>query len=170
MSTLLCTAKYRKTFALPEKLIASEIPEGALGPWYANTLNLGPLRLLHYMSSPSLLSVMIPLRERHSAEQRFASALADVLRAIGVVEDYIEKELVLLSTLQYSRASDRSKLGSLLDQAHLASYRVEDLGVQNLHEVSLRLAETPCAPMSYDSPEKVAPQCLEQTWRWTARR
>ncbi len=71
MPTLLCTGKYRKTFGLPEKLTPATIDEGALGPWYANTLNVGPHRLLHFMSAPSLLSVVITLRERSTAEQRF---------------------------------------------------------------------------------------------------
>ena len=71
MPTLLCTGKYRKTFGLPEKLTPATIDEGALGPWYATTLNVGPHRLLHFMSAPSLLSVVITLRERSTAEQRF---------------------------------------------------------------------------------------------------
>ncbi|HEX7704985.1 MAG TPA: hypothetical protein VF701_00855 [Thermoanaerobaculia bacterium] len=70
MPTLLCTSKYRKAFRLPEVLPVAETFEGALGPWYANTLNVGSTRMLHYMSSTSLLSVFIGLRERATAERR----------------------------------------------------------------------------------------------------
>lgn len=147
--------------------MCSEVTEGALGPWYANTLNVGRQRLLHYMSSTSLLSVVISLRDRHSAEHRFARALGEVLRELRAVDDSIEKELALLKAVQYGRASDRSKLGSLRDQANLANYQLAR-GDLSLLEVNLRLAETPCGPMNYHSPKKMAPRRLEQTWRWTA--
>lgn len=64
METLCCTAKYRKLFGLPNMLPAATLATTALGPWYANALNIGSARLLHYMSSTSLLSVFIWQRER----------------------------------------------------------------------------------------------------------
>ncbi|HXI12312.1 MAG TPA: hypothetical protein VNM92_06670 [Thermoanaerobaculia bacterium] len=120
MPTLLCTRKYRKTFWLPEKLTPVTVDEGALGPWYANTLNVGPRRLVHYMSAPSLLSVVITLRERSTAEQRFGRVLRELLQSFGADEKYIDLEETLLKSLTYGRSSDRSKLGSLRDQAGLA--------------------------------------------------
>jgi hypothetical protein len=161
MPTLYCTSKYRKTFGIPERLSAAEVNEGALGPWYANTLNFGPQRLLHYMSGPSLLSVVVRLRERSSTETRFVQALTELLRAFKVPESFIEQEFARMSEFQYARASDRSKLGSLRDQANLASYHLAD---RSLSDINLRLAETPCGPMSYNWPSRVAPELLERTW------
>ena len=168
MPTLLCTSKYRRTFKLPERLVPGETSEGALGPWYANTLNVGHLRMLHYMSGPSLLSVFIGLRERASAERRFILALAELLTSLGVEERYVASETAPLSGLQYGRASDRSKLGSLRDQAYLAGYHIER-GDLSLAEMNVLLAETPCGPMNYASPDRVAPELLERTWRWAAQ-
>lgn len=167
MPTLLCTAKYRKTFGLPERLEIGDTREGALGPWYANTLNVGSRRMLHYMSGPSLLSVFIPLRERRTAEQRFISTLGDLLVELRVDERYIASEVELLTDTRYGRASDRSKLGSLLDQANLASFRIADDDV-SIAELNFEIAHTPCEPIR-NFPDRLAPELLERTWRWTAR-
>src|SRR5687768_15272841 len=107
MPTLLCTSKYRRTFGLPERLEPGVTPEGALGPWYANTLNIGRLRFLHYMSTQALLSVVITLKERQSAEQRFVRSLMELLHALGIPTEWILKEAHLLGLLQYGRATNR---------------------------------------------------------------
>lgn len=39
---------------------------------------------LHYMSSTSLLSVVIPLRDRSTATRRFVRALGELLRGLNV--------------------------------------------------------------------------------------
>jgi hypothetical protein len=161
METLCCTAKYRKLFALPNNLPATTHSPTALGPWYANVLNIGPMRLFHYMSSRSLLSVIIMQRERKSAEQRFARALADLLAALHVPAPFIEAELEHLSSFEYARATDRSILGSMRDQAHSAPYHLDALIPLDL---ALLLATTPCGPMNYDSPQKVAPRLLREKW------
>ena len=143
-----------------------ERPECALGPWYANTLNVGPQRLLHYMSSPSLLSVIIVLRDRDSAAQRFVRTLIELLRFLDVPERYVELEIDCMGKIQYGRASDLSKLGSLRDQAYVASHDFDD-GL-SLADINERLTVNPCGPMGYKSPGAVAPALLEQTWRWKA--
>jgi hypothetical protein len=164
MTTFLCTSKYRKTFGLSERLSPNVEPECALGPWYANTLNAGSQRMLHYMSSASLLSVIIPLRERKTAEQRFIGALSEMLRALNVPERYVELETGCMGEFQYGRASDRSKLGSLRDQAYSASHYLA-AGDLSLAEINSRLSQTPCGPMGYKSPRAIAPMLLEQMWR-----
>jgi hypothetical protein len=165
MTTFLCTAKYRKTFGLPERLSPIVERECALGPWYANTLNAGSQRMLHYMSSASLLSVIVSLRERKTAEQRFIGALREMLRALNVPERYVELETGCMGEFQYGRARDRSKLGSLRDQAYLAGHDFAS-GDYSLAEINRRLAENPCGPMAYKSPRAVAPMLLERTWRF----
>jgi hypothetical protein len=160
VTTFLCTSKYRKTFGLPETLPTVEQPECALGPWYANTLNVGAQRMLNYMSSPSLLSVIISLRDRHSAEQRFVRALRELLSALDVPERYVEVKVSCMGSFQYDRASDQSKLGSLRDQAYMARRDFDD-GL-SLAVINRRAAVTPCGPMAYKSPEYVAPMLLEQ--------
>lgn len=162
VETLCCTTKYRKLFSLPNALPAAAGAATALGPWYANVLNIGSTRLLHYMSSTSLLSVVIWQRERKTAEERFVRSLRELLVALGVSPNFIEVELSHLSTIQYARATDRSVLGSMRDQALGARYSFDDTTTPA--ELSLRLAETPCGPRNYEAPKRLAPRLIEARW------
>ena len=162
MEIFCCTSKYRKLFETPNKLAASDGSETALGPWYANVLNLGSARLLHYMSSTSLLSVIIWQRERITAEKRFVLALEQLLVALGVSSNVIRAELDNLSSFDHARATDRSVLGSMRDQATGARYCF-NATITPL-DMSLRLAETPCGPRDYESPKTLAPRLLLTRW------
>jgi len=164
MPTLLCTAKYRRAFGLPERLPVESVEEGALGPWIAHTLNAGSQRLLHYMSEPALLSVVIHLRERQTAHQRLVSELSGLLRDLSVSEDYILREAALMTSMQLGRSGNLSKLASLRDQALTARHDLVERGAP-IREVNLRLAQTPCGPLSYDSSGKVAPSLLAFAWK-----
>lgn len=162
MEILCCTARYRKLFDLPDSLPAAAGSATALGPWYANVLNIGSTRLLHYISSTSLLSVIIWQRERKTAEERFVRALDELLMALGVPGNFVQAELEQLSAFQYARATDRSVLGSMRDQAVGASYHLDDATIPS--ELSRRLAETPCGPRNYESPKKLAPRLIAEKW------
>lgn len=159
---LCCTSKYRKLFGLPASLPGAERSVTALGPWYANVLNIGATRLLHYISSTSLLSVIIWQRERKSAEQRFARGLEELLAALGVPSMFIQAELANLSSFQYARATNRSVLGSMRDQAIGASYHFDSTITP--YDLSRHLAETPCGPKNYESLDTLAPQLIEARW------
>ena len=165
MPTLLCTAKYRKSFGLPERLPVADVDEGALGPWYADTLSAGSQRFVHYMSGPSLLSVIVTLRERSSAEQRFVRGLHDLLVSLTVPEAWIDRETAGLSSLQYGRASNRSDLGFLRDHAKMARYRFLDAAF-SLAEVNLDLADNPAIAGSRGFPRVLARERLAARWRW----
>ena len=162
VETLCCTSKYRKLFDLPNNLPAAAGSTTALGPWYANVLNIGSVRLLHYMSSTSLLSVVIWQRERKSAEQRFVRGVEQLLAALNVPANFIQAELDHFASLQYARATDRSVLGSMRDQAVGASYYFDDTITPA--DLSRRLAATPCGPKSYEAPEKLAPRLIHAKW------
>ncbi|HEY2323591.1 MAG TPA: hypothetical protein VGJ82_12085 [Thermoanaerobaculia bacterium] len=165
MPTLLCTAKYRKAFGLPERLSAAEVDEGALGPWYADTLNAGSLRFVHYMSAPSLLSVIVRLRERASAEQRFVRALHDLLVDLSVPEAWIDRETESLLSFHYARARNLSDLGYLRDHAWVARSRFlrDDFSEA---EVNLDLSENPPTAGHRGFPRNVARERLAARWRW----
>lgn len=162
MDTLCCTSKYRKLFGLPDALPADIGSTTALGPWYANVLNIGSARLLHYISSTSLLSVVIWQRERRSAEQRFVRGLEELLAALGVPAGFVDAEVDLLASFRYARATDRSVLGSMRDQAVGATYYFDDTTIP--FDLSRRLAKTPCGPRNYESPERLAPRLIQAKW------
>jgi hypothetical protein len=114
------------------------------------------------MSSTSLLSVVIWQRERKTAEQRFVRSLAEVLAVLGVPPGFIDAEAGSLSLLQYARATDRSVLGSMRDQAIGATCFFDETTTP--FDLSLRLAETPCGPRDYQSPRKLTPSLIIAKW------
>ena len=165
MPTLLCTAKYRKAFGLPERLPVAEVDEGALGPWYGDTLNVGSQRFLHYMSAASLLSVIITLRERSSAEQRFVRGLRDLLVGLTIPKAWVDRETEWLLSLQFGRASNRSDLGFLRDHAEMARYRFMNYEL-SVAEVNVELSECPAIAGNRGFPREMARERLAARWRW----
>jgi hypothetical protein len=163
MGVLRCTAKYRRLFGLPENLADPSPPVSALGEWYGNSLNVGHGRYLHYMSERARLSVIVRLRHRQTAERRFAEALSRLLADLGLDARQVEREVATLDSLAYGRARSKSVLGSMRDQAASARLHLER-GL-SLPESMLRLARTPCGPLDYDSPDRVAPELVRQHWR-----
>jgi hypothetical protein len=162
METLCCTGKYRKLFGLPKNLPAGTESTTALGPWYANVLNIGTVRLLHYMSGSSFLSVIIRQSERKTAEQRFVRALGELLTAFQLPPNVIQAELHAMSPLRYARATDHSVLGFMRHQAQGANY---DYGEpMTLLDLSLRLAETPYDPLPDGWARRAAPRLLLARW------
>jgi hypothetical protein len=164
MGVLRCTAKYRKLVGLPNDLKDPQPVHSALGEWYGNPLNVGHDRYLHYMCEKARLSIVIPLKTRYTAEDRFTRTLYEFLPELGVAEKHAERELSTLNPLYFARAQNRSVLGSMNDQALAASYhlRREDL---SLWDVMLMLSETPCTPLGGESPNIVAPRLITDFWQ-----
>ena len=163
MGVLRCTAKYRRLFGLPDKLEEPAAPVSGLGAWYANTLNVGHGRYLHYMSEEARLSVIVRLRHRDTAEERFVQSLAELLEHFGASAGCIEREVMTLTSLAYGRATSRSVLGSMRDHAQLTKYYLGDGA--SLWDAMLLLAKAPASPLDYDSPDRVAPRLVDDTWR-----
>ena len=163
---LRCTSKYRRLFRLPENLPEpAASPSGALGSWYANTLNVGRSRFLHYTSDLSRLAVVIPLRERRTAERRFVEVLAELLNRLGVSQQLVALECATLGTLAYARARNRSVLGTMRDQALAVAIDLDYGGVRSPVDLALWLAETPTGPLGYESPERVAPRLISNAFQ-----
>lgn len=153
MSVLLCTSNYRTAFGLPEKLVVPEgVNNGLLGPWYANTLFIGSQRYLHYMSSQTLLPIVIWLRERSTAEVRMMRAVEELLRRIGAPTATVEAEVQALASLVYARASDRSHLGSMRDQTVTAKYLVRNGRSSSPSDLTIHLAGMPSGALAYRMP------------------
>jgi hypothetical protein len=153
MSVFLCTSSYRSTFGLPEKLIVPEDASNALlGPWYAHTLFIGPQRYLHYMSSRTLLPVVIWLRERSTAETRMMSTLQELLLQIGAPPAAVEVEIDALMELFYGRASDRSRLASMRDQKFTAKRIVHSGRTSSPWDLTIDLAKMPSGALGYNTP------------------
>jgi hypothetical protein len=152
MATLRCTAKYRKALALSEKLPEPAVSGSPFGEWYANTLTIQRQPLLHFMNGKVLLSVIVPMRDRRSAEDRMVATLEMLLLSFGVPAPIAEPFLSHVRTLQHARAHDRSILASMRDQASVAKNSVLGGRASSLWEIMVDLAVMPCGALDYSNP------------------
>jgi len=165
MGVLRCTSKYRKALGLPERLGEPlPRPTNALGEWYANTLNVGALRLLHYHSSGSRLSVIVPLSPRKTAEARFVAALDELLGQLGASAAQKDQEIGALLPFTYGRATDRSVLSTLRDHGHGVKWDLHFGHAHSPTQLTWRLAETPCGPLNGRSPDAVTLELLRDAF------
>jgi hypothetical protein len=147
------------------------VPEGEnnalLGPWYANTLFIGAQRYLHYMSSQTLLPIIIWLRERSTAETRMISTLKELLLQIGAPAATVEAEIGALTSVFYGRASDRSRLASMRDQKVTAKHFVHGGRCSSPWDLTIDLAQMPSGALAYRMPLEKTAQLLQAgaTWR-----
>ena len=152
MATLRCTAKYRKALGLSEKLPEPAVSFNQFGEWYANTLTIPRQPLLHFMNGKVLLSVIVPMRDRRSAEERMVATLELLLLSFGVPARAAEPFLSHARSLQHARAHDRSILASMRDQASVAKSSVLGGRGSSLWEIMADLAIMPCGTLGYSSP------------------
>ncbi|PYQ58826.1 MAG: hypothetical protein DMF58_13900 [Acidobacteria bacterium] len=162
MATLRCTAKYRKALHLPEKLPES-VDNSLLGEWYANTLSIGHQQFLHYMSAMSLLSVIVPRRESRTAEQRMVEALELLLISFGSPAGPIAAQIESMQSIKHARASNRSVLASMRDQAFVARNAVYGRRASSCWEIMLDLSVMPCGALGYNNPRKVTLELLRES-------
>ena len=146
-----CTQRLAKRFHV---CLTDGVPQstGLLGDWYANLLNVGRSRLVLCLSERALLPVLLPARQREFPS-RFPSYLVPVLEHLGIPRSLIEAEANAASEVLFFRTRSRQVLGSLNDFAFVASVHLAD-GASPL-EASLKLAEMPSKPISYESPDRL---------------
>ncbi len=149
-----CTRRVVKRFKLQ---IIDDAPAstGILGDWYANLMNVGRTRWVLCQSERSLLPVILPAKNDAFPGQ-FGVALGAVLRALGVREDLIERELASASDLAFSRPRSRQMLGVMNDFAFNSEVRLPaSPGHDPVLEACLKLAEMPSRPIGFESPGRL---------------
>ena len=114
MTTINCTQKLAKRlpFEMPEKYLPVTT---RLGPWCANTFNIGRFPCIILTNEQTLLTVLVVLKEIKTLYPRFLSSLEWLLRAIGVQGPHIDQELREMHSAQFARNTNRSTLGSMND-------------------------------------------------------
>lgn len=162
MATLRCTAKYRKALHLPEKLPEC-VDHSPLGEWYANTLSIGHQQFFHYLSGLSLLSVIVPRRESKTAEQRMVDALELLLISFGSPAGAIAVQIESMQSIKHARASNRSVLASMRDQAFVARNAVYGRRASSYWEIMVDLSVMPCGALGYNNPRKVTLELLRKS-------
>jgi hypothetical protein len=152
MFTVRCTRKLLGRLAQSEQ---STAPTTVLGDWYANVLFSRPQQLVLCVSERSLLPVVLPAKERNTLAPRLSVAVGEVLQRLGVAPALIEREQTAMRDFAYGRTQNRRVLGSLNDLMFQLSWYLRDRPAKSLLEHSLHLAETPCSPIGYSSPDRV---------------
>lgn len=152
MFTVRCTRKLLRRLGESEQ---STAPTTVLGDWYANVLFSRPHQLVLCVSERSLLPVVLLAKEADTLAPRLSVAVSEVLQRLGVAPSLIERERTAMREFTYGRTQNRQVLGSLNDLMFQLSWYLGGRPVKSLLEHSLHLAETPCSPIAYSSPDKV---------------
>jgi hypothetical protein len=155
MLTLHCTRKLLKHLHAVSRA-DSVRPTTCLGDWYANLLFTERLRLVICISERSLLPVFVAAKNPASFVPRFQAAVQSVLRCIGVPPESLDHEAREMAKVMIGATANRSVLGSLNDLAFLARAVIDEQPEIDLAMLAMEVAETPCAPLNYESPSSVS--------------
>lgn len=123
-----------------------------LGDWYADVLNLGRERLVLCVSERTLLPVIVPVAGG-MLDEKLAFGLRNILEALGVPKATIDAEVAQGEPVTYAKTVSRSVLGSMRDFHISLPYYRQDRPSEPYVDLALKLAETPCGPMQYQSPD-----------------
>ena len=117
-----------------------------LGDWYATAWFWKP-QLALLVNERTLLPVVIPLAPAASLAERFPEALAQVLLALDIGQDFVKSELEKMGQVTYCKTVNRSVVG-IMNQFtyHAEGYR-DHFGMVDPLALSLKLAGTPCSPL-----------------------
>ena len=118
-----------------------------LGDWFATALFWRP-QLALFVNATTLLPMFTPLAPAVTVLERFPGALAVVLRAHGMSEHVIDREVAETADRCLAKTNDRSIVGVMNEFARLADWRRDEInGPDDLTWLSLELAQTPCSPL-----------------------
>src|ERR1700686_4960968 len=117
----------------------------ALGAWYATALFWKPQVAL-FVNEPTRLPVFIRLAPTATLVSRFVTHLGVVLAAHSLDPRFIDSELAEMTAHRLEKTASRSVVGTMNDFSYLADAHREQRGVDDLVDLSLSLADTPCGP------------------------
>jgi len=152
MFSIRCTQKLLRRLDQSEQWTG---PTTVLGDWYANVLFSRPHQLVLCVSERSLLPVVLLAKEPNTLTPRLSVAVGEVLQRLGVAPALIEREQIAMRDFAYGRTQNRRVRGSLNELMFKLSWYLRDRPAKSLLEHSLHLAETPCSPIGYSSPDRV---------------
>src|SRR5512140_210429 len=148
MLTVNCTRKL--AHRLPFPVVEDPVPStNRLGPWCANSFNIGRIPMLLLTNEATLLSVVIPLKDVHSFHARFLSMLEILLHSVALSSDIIHEELEEMNYFQLTRHTNRTTLGSMIDFVFQVKVRWDAHQDLTLEQLCFDLSEVPCGPLNY---------------------
>lgn len=153
MFTLRCTQKLlRRGLVVPQ----AEPPAATnlLGDWYANLLICGRQQWVLCVSERTLLPVVVTAKDAKSLGPRLTAAASELLLALGVAPEAVQAEQGHMRDCTIGRTASRSVLGSLNDLMWQFEMGVREGPERSALAFSLWLAQTPCKPIEYASPDR----------------
>jgi hypothetical protein len=159
MFTFRCTQKLIKRLGL-SVISTPPNPTTKLGDWYGNVLFIKHHLLMRFVSDRSLLPVIMPIRERQNLLSNFRTRLSTLLLQLEVEERLVSGELNRMEEAVIAPTASPSVLGSMNDFTQNAKVYFQMHDDFRLLDLELWLAEAPCGPLGYRSPNQVAPVLL----------
>lgn len=153
--TLRCTAKLLDRL----KVVADPAPASSttiLGDWTTHLVHVGRQQLVILVAERTLLPILIPARGMRTLVPRFLDALREVLEALDIPPDAIQRELDAMREVTIARTNSKRILGSLNDFAYLTTAHLPT--TPSLHDIAFRLSDTPCGPLRMQAPRDVTRQ------------
>lgn len=169
MTVLRATRKVLRS--LPRTASEGDVSTTALGDWYVNRIVVHRQPFLLYVSSRSLLALLLPARDVRHLAGRFPQRIADRLRRLGGDLLWVAAEEAAMQPVLVGRTQDRSVLGTMVDFAKALPYCLPSDGwePQDLLDAQHLLARTPCrCGRAFEEviwPGREALRLLEERWR-----
>jgi uncharacterized protein DUF6933 len=113
----------------------------ALGNWYATVLFWKPQVAL-FVNEPTLLPVLVPYAPSATVIDRFRTTVVAVLQRHGLKHSFIDHEVTEMAEHRLAKTENRSVVGVMNEFSYLGGRYREPTGVNDLIELSLKLAET----------------------------
>jgi hypothetical protein len=102
----------------------------------------------------------MPLAPASTLSARFPGDLAAVLGRHGVNPAAIEREMAAMADVAFTKTANRSVVGIMNEFSFLAEGYREYLETADLMILSMRLVDTPCSPIKYNSPARLIKEIL----------
>ena len=154
MYSLHCTKKLLDRIKQPLAMPPPPPPTTALGNWYATALYWKP-QLALLVNEQTLLPVLMPLAPASTLAARFGDELAAALSRHGAGQEFIERELAAMTEVAMCKTANRSVVGTMNEFSFLAEGYREYLETSDLVTLSMRLSNTPCSLIKYNSPARL---------------
>jgi hypothetical protein len=159
MVTLTCTLKLAKR--LPFSVVDNKLPTtNRLGDWCANSFNLGRYPFILITNDRTFLSVVIPFKDSVVFWPRFLLSLETLLKAIGISDNVIKRELQEYRELQITRQTNRRTLGVMNDFVFQVRARFQIDVDPSLENIGYELSDMPCGPLKYGNPREAVRNLL----------
>lgn len=165
MTLRICATKKLLDRIKPSAILSGDAPSSVLGNWYATALFWKP-QLALFVHEETLLPVLMPLAPISTLAERFPAHLAAVLDALEVDSKFIAAQVTVMGAVQYAKTNNRSVLGIMNQFSYLAESYRDYLETENLLELSLKLANTPCSPLYKREtfPDKELHRWIREKW------